>query len=1445
MPYKNKPSTTPAKKNTSYFTIGLFVNSVGDNYEYDLFRGVQDSLQNKDVKLVCFAGGRLHAPQGFEAQRNVLYQIAQSVNLDGLIIPGTITYPATEEEIETFFTNFATTPIITVALSRPNIPSIRVDNNDGIKKLVNHLIKTHNCKKIAFIGAPEHRSQQDATERYDTFVKTMAENNLNVDPALVVVADYTYASGKTGMESLLKQQAVQFDAVIAGNDSMALGAIDVLRLHGIRVPEDVAVTGFDDREEGKYATPPLTTARQAIFEYGQRITKTLLGILAGETSTKHLTAPAQLVVRQSCGCTSQAIKLISPSDIAPAKKQNKLPPLEDRKKLICTEMAEAAPALPVDFAYHWAEKLFEAFYNVLSGKSTEAVLVLLREGLQETTAASNPLAAWHNMISVLRRHTIPYLHNTQTILNLETMWQQCRLTIADQIEWVQVREKLDADYRNRTLQRIGKLLDTASTVPGLMNTIYTACIELNIKSCYLSLYENPKEPELWANLVLAYNSNGRIDLPESGLRFNAAQLVPNGLLDDALAVVIEALYVREHQLGFLVLEIELLPKMVIDTLCSQISSALQRVLLLERQKQVELELTQQAKQLEAVALMSIATSTILNSQQLLQTVVELTKESFGLAYVNIGLISETGDALTLAASTGNNGKAVTPNMNILLNQKQSLVAKAARLRQGYIANNVEDDPHFMPHPLMPNTRSEMIIPMIVADELIGVLDLQSSQIDRFSNQDLHVFSILASQVAVALENARRFEKERQITIELEDTGNFLDSIIENIPNPLTVKTAEDLRFVRFNKASEDLTGFNTNDVIGKTAHDVFPKEEADIATNQDKIVLSSGKAADVQQIEIKSPHGIRILLSRKAPIYGSDGEIKYILGVFEDITQQKQTETALTEERNLLRTVIDNIPDYVYVKDTNSKYLINNLAHLSLMGATSQEELAGKTDYDVFAKDLADKFFSDEQNVMQSGVPLVNKEEISTNFAGQTAWVLTNKVPLLDSHGEITGLVGVSRDISEYKHLIQQIQESLDRRSRQVATSTEVAQRIAAATRPETLFHRIVHLIQQRFNYYHVHVYTLEDQFLIMQAGTGNAGRMMKEVGHKIPLAAKSLVARSARNGDPVLASNVYNEPDWLPNALLPETKAEIAVPIKLGKQVLGVLDIQHNMANSLDLEDEILLMGLCGQIAVAIDYRRAEAKRQKAEHSLKLYAKELERSNRDLQDFAYVASHDLQEPLRKIQAFGDRLQNKYSDSLDERGRDYLYRMHNAAARMHGLIQDLLMYSRVGTTAKPFTQVNLLVVLEGVLSDLETLIADTQAQVKVVNLPTIDADETQMRQLFQNLISNAIKFHKPNVHPVIKISSKLLPPQEGLSESFQIFVKDNGIGFEQKYADRIFGVFQRLHGKGEFKGTGVGLAICKKIAERHNGDIIAKSTPDIGTTFIITLPAKHLQENNQ
>ncbi|WP_162795910.1 PAS domain-containing protein [Pedobacter nanyangensis] len=241
----------------------------------------------------------------------------------------------------------------------------------------------------------------------------------------------------------------------------------------------------------------------------------------------------------------------------------------------------------------------------------------------------------------------------------------------------------------------------------------------------------------------------------------------------------------------------------------------------------------------------------------------------------------------------------------------------------------------------------------------------------------------------------------------------------------------------------------------------------------------------------------------------------------------------------------------------------------------------------------------------------------------------------------------------------------------------------------------------------------------------------------------------------------------------------------------------------------------------------------------------ELNVSNKDLEQFAYVASHDLQEPLRKIRAFGDRLKSRFTEQIDEEGKDYINRMQNAAERMQTLIDDLLAFSKVTRQTKAFEPVDLNQLISKVLHDLDYTIENTHAKISLSVHEKVEGIAPQLAQVFQNIISNSLKFFKPDTHPQIDITSQTLmgsnvPVTGAIAHIPYCIIKitDNGIGFDESYAGKIFDLFQRLHSRTEYKGTGIGLAICKKIVENHAGFIFAKSIEGEGASFFIVLPLK-------
>ena len=261
------------------------------------------------------------------------------------------------------------------------------------------------------------------------------------------------------------------------------------------------------------------------------------------------------------------------------------------------------------------------------------------------------------------------------------------------------------------------------------------------------------------------------------------------------------------------------------------------------------------------------------------------------------------------------------------------------------------------------------------------------------------------------------------------------------------------------------------------------------------------------------------------------------------------------------------------------------------------------------------------------------------------------------------------------------------------------------------------------------------------------------------------------------------------------------------------------------------------------LDYKQMVLEKEKFQKILENKVRELDRSNKELEEFAYIASHDLQEPLRKITSFSERLKEKLPSNLEPDVQLYLNRMLAATDNMRTLIDNLLEFSRTSRISEPFVRTDLNNIISEVRADLELKIEETSTKIESEILPVIDAIPMQMRQLFTNLFTNAIKFKGEGATPEIEIKASVLSDEDKDSNHlrqntnyYKIIVKDHGIGFDQEFSMKIFQIFQRLHGKAEYPGSGIGLAICKKIVENHSGRIFAQSEPGKGAEFIIILP---------
>jgi PAS domain S-box-containing protein len=505
------------------------------------------------------------------------------------------------------------------------------------------------------------------------------------------------------------------------------------------------------------------------------------------------------------------------------------------------------------------------------------------------------------------------------------------------------------------------------------------------------------------------------------------------------------------------------------------------------------------------------------------------------------------------------------------------------------------------------------------------------------------------------------------------------------------------------------------------------------------------------------------------------GGRKLVVFVVRDITRRKEIEDRLFESRQMLQLILDHIPQRIFWKDRAGRYLGCNRVFAHDAGLDDPAAIVGLTDRDLLWRDQAEAFQTGDRTVMETGAPLLAQEEEIPGPDGQRRWVRTNRIALRDSEGLVIGVLGSHDDITTQKRAEETLRK-LSRAVEQSPTSIVITDREAR-----------IEYVNAKFT--ELTGYTPEE----------------------------------------VLGQN----PRVLNSGETPrETFRQMWTTILTGLEWRGEF---HNRKKNGELYWEAAIISPLKNSAGAITHFVAVKEdinaRKQAEQKLASVLGELERSNRDLEQFAYIASHDLQEPLRLVSSFVQLLGQRYRGRLDANADQFIGFAVDGAQRMQTLIQDLLAYSRVGRETRPFVPVDCGAIMTQVVQTLSLAIREQQAVVTYDPLPTVPGDPIQLGQLFQNLVANALKFHRDEP-PRVHVGAVLTEDKK----SWQFAVRDNGIGIDAAFYERIFVIFQRLHGRSKYPGSGIGLSICKKIVELHGGRIWVDSVKDRGTIFYFTLP---------
>ena len=708
----------------------------------------------------------------------------------------------------------------------------------------------------------------------------------------------------------------------------------------------------------------------------------------------------------------------------------------------------------------------------------------------------------------------------------------------------------------------------------------------------------------------------------------------------------------------------------------------------------------------------------------------------------------------------------------------------------------------------------------------------------------------------------------------------------------------DCTIIEQNQAHADMAMVKRGEVIGKKLLDAFPdSSEYFKKTGKSHLLESLRKVAKtgetdilpVFQYDIKDQNGNfteKYWEVSHSPVI-QDGRVVAVIQQSKDITQRFKAERDLLKAQDQLAQALAYSAVGTWIWDINENVVIADKNSAKMFGLADGSE-AVEASIEEFIKaihpDDAERVQKEIAAAIRKKVPY-ESEYRTYDTDGDLRWLLARGHVEADEKGKASRFPGLVVDITERKETEQKLHVLAEANTQFPASYgyRQTLDSITAKLVPDvadwcsidlledgaieqvTIAHKDPEKIQwaqelrELFGPTDVdapngsawvirtgkveHIPTVTDEMLVAAAKNKEQLNILRETGISSVITAplkidgKTIGAITLISTDPqrLYGANDVEIAKGLANRaalavynanLFKEAHTEIQERKKLQKELEVLNAALEGRVKKRTNELEKMNKGL----------EREIKRREQVEAELQEYSKSLSRSNQELQDFAYVASHDLQEPLRKIRAFGDIVHAEYGEALGD-GVEYLVRMQNAASRMSTLIQDLLAFSRVSTREQVTEAIDLNKVVSEVVIDLEWRIEELEGTVEVKNLPVINADATHMRQIFQNLIGNALKFHRPDVPPVVKVSLC----ESSDSDMYTICVEDNGIGFDERYLDRIFSVFQRLHGKDEYEGTGIGLAVVRKIVERYGGTITATSTKNAGSTFKVSFP-KALEE---
>jgi signal transduction histidine kinase/DNA-binding LacI/PurR family transcriptional regulator/AraC-like DNA-binding protein len=566
-------SSRAASKSQERPTLAFFSSSPGGAFNYEnwqMWRGIAEAARENSVNLLYVAGGEFEFDPGA-----VLYQLIGPHNASGLVFWNDfISSRSTTGKTHEFIDRYYPLPVVSIGLEVEGLPSILFDNSQGVSELLSHLIDFHGYQQIAFMGGYDRTTRL----RYRIYEEVLTERGL-FNPQLVGELEELEARGI--------QPGIDFQAIVASNDQTATRVIDTLRMRGIRIPDQIAVTGFNDGQEARACIPPLTTMRLPFRKLGQQAVELLLGARAGKETPEQTCIPLDLVIRRSCGCLDPLAERAAIGRLIVSETSLEVM-LASQRTHILEKMASGMEPAEAYLTAEWARQMLDSFISSLHSSAGDSsappsvFLQVLNEILGQAVLEGMNANQCHEALSVMRRYLLPHLDEL-TRTHAEDMVQQARVLIGQTAARAEVHRNWRSAQRVGILRQVEAALFTTVDINEVITILVNALARLNIRQCYLVLYEDPAQPTGWARLVLAYRNGRRERIESSGIRFPATQLLPQGWISSArrFSMVLESLHFREEQIGFIIFETEPpetdLEGIIYDILQTQLSIAMKGI----------------------------------------------------------------------------------------------------------------------------------------------------------------------------------------------------------------------------------------------------------------------------------------------------------------------------------------------------------------------------------------------------------------------------------------------------------------------------------------------------------------------------------------------------------------------------------------------------------------------------------------------------------------------------------------------------------------------------------------------------------------------------------------------------------------------------------------------------------------------------------------------------